>query len=90
MSPRPILVLCAAILLVLPLSLLAGRVWINPFDPDTRNATSVATASTPTHVTNLRPSTVHCTKLFRKCANGVKPSTKAQLSERLRMSQSLT
>jgi len=36
-SARPILVLCAAIAVVLPLSLLAGRVWIDPFDPDTRN-----------------------------------------------------
>jgi len=35
---RPLALLLGALVLVLPLSLLAGRVWIDPFDPHTRNA----------------------------------------------------
>ena len=35
---RPIPLLLAALALALPLSLLAGRVWIDPFDPQVRNA----------------------------------------------------
>ena len=35
---RPLALLFGALVLVLPLSLLAGRVWIDPFDPHTRNA----------------------------------------------------
>jgi iron complex transport system permease protein len=35
---RAISLLLAAIMLALPLSLLAGRVWIDPFEPQTRNA----------------------------------------------------
>jgi iron complex transport system permease protein len=35
---RPITLLIGALVLAVPLSLLAGRVWIDPFDPQTRNA----------------------------------------------------
>jgi iron complex transport system permease protein len=35
---RPLLLLGIAIALALPLSLLAGRVWLDPFDPHLRNA----------------------------------------------------
>lgn len=35
---RPIALLLVALVLAVPLSLLAGRVWIDPFDPHTRNA----------------------------------------------------
>ncbi|MET1754923.1 iron ABC transporter permease [Novosphingobium sp. RD2P27] len=35
---RPIILLLAALAVAVPLSLLAGRVWIDPFDPQTRNA----------------------------------------------------
>ena len=35
---RPILLLLGALAIALPLSLLAGRVWINPLDPQTQNA----------------------------------------------------
>jgi len=35
---RPILLLLGALAIALPLSLLAGRVWIDPLDPHTRNA----------------------------------------------------
>ncbi len=35
---RVLALLCAAIAFALPLSLLAGRVWIDPFDPQTHNA----------------------------------------------------
>jgi iron complex transport system permease protein len=35
---RPVVLLLAALAIALPLSLLAGRVWINPFDPHTQNA----------------------------------------------------
>jgi iron complex transport system permease protein len=35
---RPIPILLIALAITLPLSLLAGRVWINPFDPQTTNA----------------------------------------------------
>ena len=35
---RPIACLLAALVLAVPLSLLAGRVWINPLDPHTANA----------------------------------------------------
>jgi iron complex transport system permease protein len=35
---RPITLLIGALMLAVPLSLLAGRVWIDPFDPQTRNA----------------------------------------------------
>lgn len=38
---RLLLLLLAALALALPLSLLAGRVWIDPFDPATRNATVI-------------------------------------------------
>lgn len=38
---RPVALLLAALALALPLSLLAGRVWIDPFDPATRNATVI-------------------------------------------------
>jgi iron complex transport system permease protein len=38
---RAILLLCLAIALALPLSLLAGRVWIDPLDPQTRNTTLI-------------------------------------------------
>jgi len=38
---RPIALLLAALALAVPLSLLAGRVWIDPFDPQTRNATVI-------------------------------------------------
>ena len=38
MSGRAISLLVAAIVLALPLSLLAGRVWLDPFDPHLRNA----------------------------------------------------
>lgn len=41
MTTRRLLLLCLAIALALPLSLLAGRVWIDPFDPQTRNATLI-------------------------------------------------
>ena len=37
------LILTLAILLALPLSLLAGRVWIDPFDPQVRNAVVILT-----------------------------------------------
>jgi iron complex transport system permease protein len=37
-SARAISLLLAAIALALPLSLLSGRVWIDPFDPQIRNA----------------------------------------------------
>lgn len=35
---RPVVVLLLCLVLAIPLSLLAGRVWINPFDPATENA----------------------------------------------------
>jgi iron complex transport system permease protein len=35
---RPVALLLALIALALPLSLLAGRVWINPFAPETQNS----------------------------------------------------
>jgi iron complex transport system permease protein len=35
---RPVALLLALIALALPISLLAGRVWINPFAPETQNA----------------------------------------------------
>ena len=35
---RPVALVIAALVLALPLSLLAGRVWINPLDPHTANA----------------------------------------------------
>ena len=35
---RPVPLLLLGLLIALPLSLLAGRVWINPFDPHTANA----------------------------------------------------
>ncbi len=35
---RPVVTLIAALIIALPLSLLAGRVWIDPFDPQTANA----------------------------------------------------
>jgi iron complex transport system permease protein len=35
---RPVIMLLIGLLIALPLSLLAGRVWINPFDPHTANA----------------------------------------------------
>jgi len=35
---RPVVLLALAILIALPLSLLAGRVWIDPFAPETFNA----------------------------------------------------
>ena len=35
---RPVLLLLAGLALALPLSLLAGRVWFDPFAPETRNA----------------------------------------------------
>ncbi|EJL28570.1 iron ABC transporter permease [Novosphingobium sp. AP12] len=38
MNRRLILFLIAALVLAIPLSLLAGRVWIDPFAPSTRNA----------------------------------------------------
>ena len=38
---RPIRLLLVLISLALPLSLLAGRVWIDPFDPETRNAAAI-------------------------------------------------
>ncbi len=38
MSARAIWLLLAAIALALPLSLLAGRVWLDPLDPQVRNA----------------------------------------------------
>lgn len=38
MNARALLLLLAAIALALPLSLLAGRVWIDPLDPHMRNA----------------------------------------------------
>jgi iron complex transport system permease protein len=34
---RPVALLLAALALMVPLSLLAGRVWIDPFDPQARN-----------------------------------------------------
>jgi iron complex transport system permease protein len=37
MMTRPVVFLLGALALVVPLSLLAGRVWVNPFDPDTRS-----------------------------------------------------
>ncbi|MBB4859720.1 iron complex transport system permease protein [Novosphingobium chloroacetimidivorans] len=38
MTRKPTLLLVCALALAVPLSLLAGRVWIDPFDPQTRNA----------------------------------------------------
>mgnify|MGYP003454098035 CR=1 FL=1 len=38
---RPIPHLLLALLIALPLSLLAGRVWIDPFDPQTANASVI-------------------------------------------------
>ncbi|WP_067732319.1 FecCD family ABC transporter permease [Novosphingobium naphthalenivorans] len=38
MNRRLILILLAALIVAVPLSLLAGRVWIDPFAPETRNA----------------------------------------------------
>ena len=38
MSARAIWLLLAAIALALPLSLLAGRVWLDPLEPQVRNA----------------------------------------------------
>jgi iron complex transport system permease protein len=40
---RPVRALLLALVLALPLSLLAGRVWIDPFDPETRNAMVILT-----------------------------------------------
>jgi iron complex transport system permease protein len=40
---RLTLALCLGILIALPLSLLAGRVWIDPFDPQVRNAVVILT-----------------------------------------------
>ncbi|VWX51391.1 iron ABC transporter permease [Novosphingobium sp. 9U] len=41
MTRRLILILVLALILAVPLSLLAGRVWIDPLDPHTRNATVI-------------------------------------------------
>lgn len=38
---RPVLVLSALLLIALPLSLLAGQVWIDPFGPPVRNAVPI-------------------------------------------------
>ncbi|MDE8651401.1 FecCD family ABC transporter permease [Novosphingobium album (ex Liu et al. 2023)] len=38
MTMRPVPLLIAALALMIPLSLLAGRVWIDPFAPETRHA----------------------------------------------------
>ncbi len=40
---RPVLLLLAAILIALPCSLLAGRVWIDPFGPQTPSAALILT-----------------------------------------------
>ena len=40
---RLVLTLLVALLIALPLSLLAGRVWIDPFDPQVRNAVIILT-----------------------------------------------
>ena len=39
--PRPVALLLAALALAVPLSLLAGRVWIDPFDPQFANAAAI-------------------------------------------------
>ncbi|MCJ2178883.1 FecCD family ABC transporter permease [Novosphingobium album (ex Hu et al. 2023)] len=41
MNRRLILILLAALVVAVPLSLLAGRVWIDPFAPETRNASVI-------------------------------------------------
>ena len=38
---RPVLLLLAALAVAFPLSLLAGRVWIDPFDPQVANAMAI-------------------------------------------------
>jgi len=38
---RAVLLLAVALAVAVPLSLLAGRVWIDPFDPHTRNAATI-------------------------------------------------
>jgi len=38
---RLVILLLAALVLIAPLSLLAGRVWIDPFDPQTANAAAI-------------------------------------------------
>ena len=38
---RPIPLLLIGLAIALPLSLLAGRVWIDPFTPETRNAVTI-------------------------------------------------
>jgi iron complex transport system permease protein len=38
---RPVLLLLIALIIALPLSLLAGRVWIDPFHPAIQNATTI-------------------------------------------------
>ena len=41
MSARPIPLLLIGLAIAVPLSLLAGRVWIDPFAPETRAATTI-------------------------------------------------
>ena len=38
---RPVFLLLGALALALPLSLLAGQVWISPFSPPVPNATAI-------------------------------------------------